>query len=742
MSKEDVGFNDGTNSHTNAEAKDGFGDVTNSHLSLGRRHSYVGASGCLTEDFLESVHTINEKRSNSTEKLKDAHEEQLEQMSAKPVGKSSSQQSMQGRLGEVYKRGITFKNLKEEDEHLADENGNLLPLKGCEKTEKSSENSSDEDLNDTDGVAWDNKFQYLLALLGWAVGLGNIWRFPYLCHKHGGGAFLVPYTVLLVFEAFPLFFLELLFGQVHRVGSVKLWFKFDHRAMGIGCASAITCLLIALYYNVILAWAAIYLGNSFKSTLPWQYCPTVNGTPVPECDATSPTEYYYYREVLNFAGWGETGASSIVPKVLGSNIIVWALVFFSCVKGISSAGKAMYVTVIFPIVVLGIFFVRSITLRGSAGAISMVFTPNLAKAFTIVAWKDAAIQTFFNLGLAYGTVISYSSFNPRRNNCQKDALFVATANYIVSIIATVTVFGIIGFKAIKSTDRCLLKMFDADASMARTFIPQFDGIEDINATNIEDITNLFEARGYTADSEYAQFSECSQVKMLEKFKGGPGLAFIAFAEAVTELPLPQLWAVLFFGMILMVGISSQIGILLGFLLPIHDTYLVNKVKQSHFTGISCILLALCGFIFCIQSGLQWLNIFDSNASTIPLLVIAFCECIVAVYIYGIPSIHKNVKSGLGFIPKVQWFWDLCWKFISPIMLFVIVCFSFYDLLSSEVMVSYWDSLTFTGLSDKAAPLWGNVALYCILLTPLSMIPLQAIYQSRRMTPTNVKSNLK
>lgn len=510
---------------------------------------------------------------------------------------------------------------------------------------------------------------------------------------------------------------------------MKLWYKFDKRALGIGCASAVTCLLIALYYNVILSWAAIYLGNSFSSELPWSKCPTINGTAVPECAQTSPTEYYYYRNVLDFAGWGEEGSSDIVTKVLVSNVIVWGLVFVSCVKGISSAGKAMYVTVIFPIVVLVIFFFRAITLRGASGAISMVFTPDISKAFKIDAWKDAAIQTFFNLGLAYGTVISYSSFNPRKNNCQKDALFVATANYFVSIIATMTVFGIVGFKALTNTDRCLLNKLN-DNELSTRLLPQLDGISTINEESIEAVTDLIESRSY--EGEFAGFAECSQDEMLKKFRGGPGLAFIAFAEAVTKLPCPQLWSVLFFGMILMVGISSQIGILLGFLLPIHDTFLQKRIKQSHFTAGSCITLTLVGIIFCLRSGIQWLDIFDSNACTIPLLVIAFHECIMSSVVYGVKKIHKDVKSALGFISKIQPFWDICWKLISPVLLGVIIAFSFYDLIMAPVKVSYWDSFNFSGPSRTDAPTFSIVCLYTILLTPLSQIPIQFILQTLKL----------
>jgi len=292
-----------------------------------------------------------------------------------------------------------------------------------------------------------------------------------------------------------------------------------------------------------------------------------------------------------------------------------------------------------------------------------------------------------------------------------------------------TVFGIVGFKALTNTDRCLLNKFN-DNELSTRLLPQLDGISTINEESIEAVTDLIESRAY--EGPFEAFAECSQDEMLKKFRGGPGLAFIAFAEAVTKLPFPQLWSVLFFGMILMVGISSQIGILLGFLLPIHDTFLQNRIKQSYFTAGSCITLTLVGIIFCLRSGIQWLDIFDSNACTIPLLVIAFHECIMSSVVYGVKKIHKDVKSALGFISRIQPFWDICWQLISPVLLGVIIAFSFYDLIIKPVQVSYWDSFNFTGPSRADAPTFSVLCLYIILLTPLSQIPIQFILQTMKL----------
>ena len=116
---------------------------------------------------------------------------------------------------------------------------------------------------------WSSKAEFLITLVGYAVGLGNFWRFPYLCYKYGGGAFLVPYTIVLIVVGMPLFCLELGVGQKYQLGPLQLWGQIHPMLGGLGWASTAVTFFVALYYNVIVAWAFWYLGNSFQSPLPW-----------------------------------------------------------------------------------------------------------------------------------------------------------------------------------------------------------------------------------------------------------------------------------------------------------------------------------------------------------------------------------------------------------------------------------------------------------------------------------------
>ncbi|KAK7830102.1 hypothetical protein U0070_003557 [Myodes glareolus] len=119
---------------------------------------------------------------------------------------------------------------------------------------------------------WGKKMDFLLSVIGYAVDLGNIWRFPYICYQNGGGAFLLPYTIMAIFGGIPLFYMELALGQYHRNGCISIWRKICPIFKGIGYAICIIAFYIASYYNTIIAWALYYLISSFTDRLPWTSC--------------------------------------------------------------------------------------------------------------------------------------------------------------------------------------------------------------------------------------------------------------------------------------------------------------------------------------------------------------------------------------------------------------------------------------------------------------------------------------
>merc|ERR1712223_2078059 len=121
-------------------------------------------------------------------------------------------------------------------------------------------------------VSWDSNVDFLLSIIGFAVDLANVWRFPYLCYKNGGGAFLIPYVLMLVFGAMPLFYMEVILGQYNRQGPISLW-RICPIFKGVGYCAVFIAYYVSFYYNVIIGWSIYYFGNSLSSSgLPWSSC--------------------------------------------------------------------------------------------------------------------------------------------------------------------------------------------------------------------------------------------------------------------------------------------------------------------------------------------------------------------------------------------------------------------------------------------------------------------------------------
>ena len=198
---------------------------------------------------------------------------------------------------------------------------------------------------------WSNQFEFILATMGFAVGLGNIWRFPYLVYKNGGGTFLIPYFLMLLFVGLPLFFMELVLGQYSGQGPAKVFGRISPVFKGIGFSMVLATFFVSLYYNVIIAWTLFYMFKGFTSILPWSSC--TNDSSYHCVDMTNdtvinndsypagPSEDFFLHQTLGLEkelyNWNNFGIPQweMVLCLLGA----WILVCFSILKGVKSSGK-------------------------------------------------------------------------------------------------------------------------------------------------------------------------------------------------------------------------------------------------------------------------------------------------------------------------------------------------------------------------------------------------------------------
>ncbi|XP_029324345.1 inactive sodium-dependent neutral amino acid transporter B(0)AT3 isoform X2 [Mus caroli] len=552
---------------------------------------------------------------------------------------------------------------------------------------------------------WDNKLQYLLSCIGFAVGLGNIWRFPYLCQTHGGGAFLIPYFIALVFEGIPLFYIELAIGQRLRRGSIGVWKTISPYLGGVGLGCFSVSFLVSLYYNTVLLWVLWYFLNSFQHPLPWSTCPLdLNRTGfVQECQTSGTVSYFWYRQTLNITS-DISNTGTIQWKLFLCLVACWSTVYLCVIRGIESTGK-----------------------------MKSLQNPRV--------WLDAATQIFFSLSLAFGGHIAFASYNPPRNNCEKDAVIIALVNSMTSLYASITIFSIMGFKASNDYGRCLdrniLSLIDEfdlpELSISRDEYPSV--LRYLNATQAARVARL-------------PLKTCHLEDFLDKSASGPGLAFIVFTEAVLHMPGASVWSVLFFGMLFTLGLSSMFGNMESVITPLLDMGILPKgIPKEAMTGVTCFACFLSAICFTLQSGNYWLEIFDSFAASLNLIIFAFMEVIGVIHIYGMRRFCDDIEWMTGRRPGL--YWRVTWRVVSPMLLFGI--FLSYVVLLIQTPPSYkaWNPQYehFPSREEKFYPGWVQVTCVLLSFLPSLWVPGVALAQllsqyKQRWKATHLESGLK
>ncbi|XP_067651823.1 sodium- and chloride-dependent glycine transporter 1-like [Haliotis asinina] len=545
---------------------------------------------------------------------------------------------------------------------------------------------------------WDRKLDFILSLVGYSVGVSNLWRFPYLCLRNGGGAFLIPFFFFLFVTGVPLFYMEVCLGQFSATSPLFVW-KVCPLFKGIGWGACIVSGLTSIYYVAVIAWNMFYLVNAFYPSLPWTACDnwwntdscigsvhgdasslnssivaaSLNSTPfvLPEFTHVNSTnsrnyfvantseeaktatqEFWQYYVLRKSDGLDDMG--SFQPHLVGCMFVSWLLVFLCLIKGVKSLGKVVYVTALFPYLLLTILLIRGVLLPGAMEGIKFFVYPDFSRLATFSVWIEAAIQVFFSLGPAWGSIITMSSFNDFNNNCFRDSIIVSLADGLTSFYSGFVIFSVVGFMA-KETN-----------------------------TSVTELATQ-----------------------------GPGLAMVAYPEAISRLPLPQLWAVLFFLMLIMLGLDTQFGMVENLVAGITDGVpRLRKFRTFVTAGVS-IVLFLFGLPITMNGGIYIFQLMDWFTSAFCLCICSFLECIVIGWIYGVDRFGRDIELMLGRRPGILM--KFCWCISTPLILLTI----FIVTLSAYQMPTY---------DGYAYPLIARAIGFVFAMLPIVPLPILMVLE--------------
>uniref|UniRef100_A0A1Q3FNP2 Transporter n=1 Tax=Culex tarsalis TaxID=7177 RepID=A0A1Q3FNP2_CULTA len=482
---------------------------------------------------------------------------------------------------------------------------------------------------------WKKKIEFLLSCVALSVGFGNIWRFPYTALKNGGGAFLIPYLIVLFVVGRPLYYLEMVMGQFSSRGCVKV-FDVSPLMRGVGVGQTITMFTIVGYYAAVLAIAVRYFVDSFRSPLPWTECQAdwygcVSSSFLGQVQVENGTgvvsaKLYFDKVVVKLAPNLNDGIGTPDWKLALCLLVCWICITAMLIKGIKSSGKASYFLAIFPYVILVILLGRACSLDGAVDGILYFVSPDWSKLLEPNVWFEAVSQCFFSLTIGLGAVIVFSSFNSFSSNIYRDAMIISWLDTFTSIISGIIVFGVVG------------------------------NLAHVTGRDVKDFQDL----------------------------GGPSLTFITYPDAIAKMDFaPNFFAVMFFLMFVVLGLGSNMGIVQAIMTSIRDRYPQVQTWKA-VLGIAIAGFS-CGLVYLTPAGLHVLGVVEYYGVTFASLTLVILETVTFCWIYGVNRVCQDIKFMLSI--ETGLFWRICWGLLTPaIIIAVFILQIFKD--ADEVPVGY------------------------------------------------------
>uniref|UniRef100_A0A0N4Z0B4 Transporter n=1 Tax=Parastrongyloides trichosuri TaxID=131310 RepID=A0A0N4Z0B4_PARTI len=525
---------------------------------------------------------------------------------------------------------------------------------------------------------WGGRIYFLLTAIGCAVGLGNIWRFPYVAYENGASAFLIPYFLISFLIGIPALNFEMNFGQFTNAACSTSFKRIMPAAQGIGWVLVFNSFLLGIFYIMIMAYILIYLfligiGQGYlyiSCNNPWNtlncvsskknfdcvddlseniynsskaiflngtcrfgntekeiekhridYFNSINGTPV------SATEEFFDRYVLqrtnSFDELGEVNG-----KLFISLTLCWTLIFLFSWKGVKILGKISLFTALYPYVVVIVFFFITYDLEGAyEGMKYYLLEPNFNNILDYKIWITAASQLIFSFSIGMGKMHSLASYNKRDHNIFIDVTIIALADIFMSIVGGVVVFNVLGFLAAKTG-----KQIPAVVSSGAT------------------------------------------------------LAFVVYPEATSLMPMSELLAFAYFLMLFLLGASTEVVYIDLIATVLYDAFKSTRNYRPWVVFALCFIMYSCGIVFTFNGGVYYFTIFNDFVTGFNLIFVVILEFLTVSIFYGLNNYIDDIRSMIGK-PKnaltavfgpTGLLMKFSWLIFTPVFLAVVCGFLIYS----------------------------------------------------------------
>lgn len=415
---------------------------------------------------------------------------------------------------------------------------------------------------------WNSQTAFLIAAIGSAIGLGNIWRFPGVAYTNGGGAFLIPYVVALLLIGLPVLFLDYAIGHKFRGSPPLALRRITPKGELLGWFQVGVCFVIFTYYAVVLAWAARYTFYSLN--LAWG----------------DNSLDFFLTNFLQVTQAPEGFSFTPVLAVTIPLVLVWVLALFITARGLSHGIEAAN-KVFLPLLVI-LFMslvVRALFLPGAVQGLNEFFTPEWSALGNFDVWIAAMAQIFYSLSVAFGIMITYASYLPKRANLTGAGLVAGFANSSFEILAGIGVFSALGFMAFN---------------------------QGVAVGELEGLT-------------------------------GPILSFVTFPQIISMMPGGAIFGVLFFSSLVLAGFSSLLSLLQVVSGGLQDKFGYSPKNAALIMGVPAMIISVV--VFGTQSGLNALDVVDSFINNLGVVGSAVALTLLAALAgKRLPFLRKHLNS--------------------------------------------------------------------------------------------------